>query len=176
MFALFGLLVAFTFSGAASRFEDRRHLIAEEANAIGTAYLRLDLLPSDAQPQLRELFLRYLDARFSVYRQIEDEAATESLLAESARLQSAIWKLVVDVGSTPGRGSASDAASAAGLNEMIDITATREMATQNHPPLIVFLLLGGLEPHLRAAGRVRHGEERRSKLAAHAFVSRRSCR
>ncbi len=54
MFALLGLLVAFTFSGAASRFEDRRHLISEEANAIGTAYLRLDLLPSDAQPPLRD--------------------------------------------------------------------------------------------------------------------------
>ena len=86
MFALFGLLVAFTFSGAASRFEDRRHLIAAEANAIGTAYLRLDLLPSDAQPPLRELFLRYLDARFAVYRQIEDVSAVE----ESARRERAV--------------------------------------------------------------------------------------
>ncbi len=43
MFALLGLLIAFTFSGAAERFERRRALIVEEANAIGTAYLRLDL-------------------------------------------------------------------------------------------------------------------------------------
>ena len=68
MFALFGLLVAFTFSGAAARFEDRRHLIADETNAIGTAYLRLDLLPSDTQPAVRELFRRYLDTRYQVYR------------------------------------------------------------------------------------------------------------
>ena len=47
---LLGLLLAFTFSGAASRFEARRQLVADEANAIGTAYLRVDLLPSDAQP------------------------------------------------------------------------------------------------------------------------------
>ena len=48
VFALPGLLLAFTFSGAAARFDTRRHLIVEEANAIGTAYLRLDLLPPDA--------------------------------------------------------------------------------------------------------------------------------
>jgi hypothetical protein len=52
--ALLGLLLAFTFSGAAARFETRRSLVVEEANAIGTTYLRLDLLPSEAQPPLRE--------------------------------------------------------------------------------------------------------------------------
>ena len=46
VFALLGLLVAFSFSGAATRFDARRQLIVEETNAVGTAYLRLDLLPS----------------------------------------------------------------------------------------------------------------------------------
>ena len=87
MFALFGLLIAFTFSGAASRFEDRRHLIADEANAIGTAYLRLDLLPSHARPPLRELFRKYVDVRYTVYRQSEDDAATRAKLDESAALR-----------------------------------------------------------------------------------------
>src|SRR6266487_5026057 len=54
VFALLGLLIAFTFSGAASRFDTRRQLIIEETNDIGTAYLRLDLLPAEAQPGLRE--------------------------------------------------------------------------------------------------------------------------
>jgi hypothetical protein len=63
VFALFGLLVAFTFSGAAARFDTRRQLIVEETNAIGTAYLRLDLLPADVQPTLRERFRQYLAAR-----------------------------------------------------------------------------------------------------------------
>src|SRR5215510_412756 len=61
VFTLLGLIVAFTFSGAASRFDVRRQLIVEEANAIGTAYLRVDLLPPDAQPALRDRFRRYLD-------------------------------------------------------------------------------------------------------------------
>ncbi|HEY5866855.1 MAG TPA: DUF4239 domain-containing protein, partial [Candidatus Tectomicrobia bacterium] len=65
VFGLMGLLIAFTFSGATSRFDTRRQLIVEEANAIGTAYLRLDLLPAAAQPALRELFRRYVDARLT---------------------------------------------------------------------------------------------------------------
>ena len=55
IFGLMSLLIAFSFSGAASRFEARKHLITSEANAIGTAYLRLDLLPPAVQPGLKQL-------------------------------------------------------------------------------------------------------------------------
>jgi acyl-CoA synthetase (AMP-forming)/AMP-acid ligase II len=68
VFALLGLLIAFTFSGAASRFDERRKLIVEEANAIGTAYLRIDLLPVAAQADMRDSFRRYLDTRLAAYR------------------------------------------------------------------------------------------------------------
>ena len=142
-FALFGLLVAFTFSGAASRFEDRRHLIAEETNAIGTAYLRLDLLPSDTQPAVRELFRKYLDTRYQVYRWADDEAFTRAKLAETATLQAAIWDMVSSAVQRPGTPAATPTLLLGALNEMIDITTTRQVATRNHPPLVVFLLLGG---------------------------------
>jgi len=49
VFALLGLLIAFTFSGAASTWDTRRHLVVEEANAIGTTYLRLDVLPPNSR-------------------------------------------------------------------------------------------------------------------------------
>ena len=79
VFALLGLMIAFTFSGAASRLEVRRQLIVQEANAIGTAYLRLDLLPPGAQPGLREDFRQYVDARLAVYSKLPDiEAAKRS--------------------------------------------------------------------------------------------------
>ncbi len=58
IFALLGLLIAFSFSGAMSRFDARRPLIVDESNAIGTAWLRLDLLPPDAQPALNGPFLQ----------------------------------------------------------------------------------------------------------------------
>jgi hypothetical protein len=74
----------FTFSGTASRFEDRRHLVAEETNAIGTAYLRLDLLSADTQPDLRDLFRRYVDTRANTYQNAGDRNATNAKLAETA--------------------------------------------------------------------------------------------
>jgi hypothetical protein len=77
VFGLLGLLVAFTFSGASSRFDTRRHLIVEETNAIGTAYLRLDVLPSTVQPALRDSFRRYLDSRLAIYRKLPDAAAAK---------------------------------------------------------------------------------------------------
>src|SRR5690242_20477350 len=72
IFGLMGLLIAFTFSGAASRFDLRRHQIVEEANKIGTAYLRIDLLPPSSQPLLRENFRQYVDARLAVHRTMRD--------------------------------------------------------------------------------------------------------
>ena len=72
VYGLLGLLIAFTFSGAAARFEARRHLIIEEANAIGTAYLRLDMLPAEAQASLKEKFRQYVDSRLKSYQKLPD--------------------------------------------------------------------------------------------------------
>ncbi len=65
LFGLLGLLIAFTFSGAAGRFQSRRELITSETNTIGTAWLRLDLLPAAVQPSARESMRQYVDARAS---------------------------------------------------------------------------------------------------------------
>jgi len=143
-FALLGLLIAFTFSGAASRFQDRRDLIADEANAIGTAYLRVDLLPSDVQPPLRELFRRYTDARISVYRQALDAEATAARRAETDELQAEIWKIASSAVQREGVPTSTSTLAIGALNSMIDITTTREMATLSHPPVVVFLLLVGI--------------------------------
>src|SRR5437762_9422385 len=77
VFALFGLVMAFTFSGAASRFNEKRMLIAEEANRIETAYLRLKLVSQQAQPVLTELFRQYVDSRVETYRKLPDMRAAE---------------------------------------------------------------------------------------------------
>lgn len=141
IFGLFGLLVAFTFSGAASRFDSRRQLINEEANAIGTAYLRLDLLPPGSQPGLRELFRQYLDSRLEVYRRMPDVPAAREELARSAAVQRQIWTQAIAASRLPD--SHPDAAKLLlpALNAMIDITATRTMASRIHPPGAIFGLL-----------------------------------
>ncbi len=144
VFALLGLLMAFTFSGAASRFEARRQLITQEANAIGTAYLRVDLLPADAQPEIRDIFRRYVDLRAVVYSEAADRAATAAKLAETAAMQEAIWAKALAAGRRPDATAPATILMLPALNEMIDITTTRETATRDHPPAIIYLLLVGL--------------------------------
>src|SRR5512134_2321727 len=95
IFALLGLLIAFTFSGAASRFDTRRQLIVEETNDIGTAYLRLDLLPADAQAALRESFRRYVEARLEYYRSLPDNVVAEQARAKATKLHEEIWRQAV---------------------------------------------------------------------------------
>ena len=144
VFALLGLLLAFSFSGAASRFEDRRHLITAETNAIGTAFLRVDLLPGDAQPEMRDLFRRYVDRRLATYRNVASVAATQAGLAEDQALQQEIWSKAVSTSMRPGVPTPTAQLLLPALNEMIDITTTRVMATRNHPPVAIFFMLVGI--------------------------------
>jgi len=140
VFALLGLLIAFAFSGAASRWDARRQLVVEEANAIGTAYLRLDVLAPDAQPALREKFRQYVDARLAAYRSFPDLSAVKADLARAGKLQGDIWAQAVAAcrseGSQPARMLVLPA-----LNAMIDITTTRTVAAQTHPPSVVYAML-----------------------------------
>ena len=139
VFALLGLLVAFSFSGAATRFDTRRLQIVDEANAIGTAYLRLDLLPATVQPAMREQFKEYVDLRLEVYRRLPDVEAAMRTLTQAAALQGKIWSLAVAGCRTEGAPCAQLLLPA--LNQMIDITTTRMVAARTHPPWIVFGLL-----------------------------------
>ncbi len=141
IFGLVGLLIAFTFSGAANRFDERRALVVAETNAIGTAYLRLDLLPKRTQPVMQDLFRRYLDARIEIYRRLPDVGAAESALKESIQLQSEIWRQAIAAGHSQDASPDAIKLLLPALNEMIDITTTRTTATAIHPPLVIYLML-----------------------------------
>ena len=140
VFGLLGLLIAFTFSGAASRFDARRQLVVDEANAIGTAWLRLDLLPANEQPALRDLFRRYLDTRLEVYRAIPDLGAVADALARAAELQGEIWTRAVAACQGP-VGQRAIVVLLPALNEMFDLATTRTMAARMHQPKIILGLL-----------------------------------
>jgi len=140
VFGLLGLLLAFSFSGAAARFDARRQLITQEVNAIGTAWLRIDLLPEDVQPTVRGGFRRYLDARLAAYRKIPDLAAARAELATAARAQEEIWAAAVAVCRTP-RGEPARVLLLPALNEMFDIAQERTLAARVHPPAAIFVML-----------------------------------
>ena len=142
--ALLGLLIAFTFSGAASRFDARRDLIVQETNAIGTAYLRIDLLPAGAQPALRDLFRRYVDSRLETYRKMPDLRAVKLEFDRSIALQGEIWTQAVAASRLEGAPPSAAMLLLPALNDMIDITTTRTMAVRMHPPLVIFAMLFGL--------------------------------
>ncbi len=144
VFGLLGLLIAFTFSGAVSRFDDRKDWVIQEANAIGTAYLRLDLLTLEMQPALRTLFRQYLDTRLEVYQKLPDLKASEAALAHANALQGEIWSAAVKACQATGSVPATTLLLAA-LNEMFDIATQRTIvALEMHPPAIVFMMLFSL--------------------------------
>jgi hypothetical protein len=140
VYALFGLLLAFIFSGAASRFDQRRELIAAETNAIGTAWLRLDLLPAATQTAVRPLFRQYVESRLSAHRLLGDEAAAWAEHLRNLELQQRIWTIAIAGARDTGSPAVLSLVIPA-LNEMIDISTTRLAATRTHPPSIVYVML-----------------------------------
>ncbi|MDT4290349.1 hypothetical protein RO575_12325 [Methylomonas sp. MO1] len=144
IFGLMGLLIAFTFSGAASRLDHRRDLVINEANAIGTAYLRLNLLPSASQPPLRDLFRQYLDARLDAFQKLPDMAAAEASLLKANQLQNQIWPMAVQACQASGSVPATTLLLAA-LNEMFDMATLRTTTARvMHPPTVIFVMLFAL--------------------------------
>lgn len=141
MFALFGFILAFTFSGAASRFDEKRMLIAEEANTIETAYLRLHLVSSQAEAELQDLFRAYIDCRLETYRKLPDMEAAASAVIKSNKLQQEIWTRSVAAAELTDSHRDAGKLLLPALNNMIDITTIRAMALQAHPPGIIYVLL-----------------------------------
>ena len=144
VFALFGLVMAFSFSGAAARFNEKRMLIAEEVNTIETGYLRLQLVAQPAQPDLQELFRRYVDSRLETYRQLPSMQSAEKEMAKSKKIQEEIWRDAVAATLLPNSHPDAGKLLLPALNNMIDISTTRTMALQLHPPRVVYALLFGL--------------------------------
>jgi len=141
VFGLLGLLMAFTFDGAADRMSVRRDLVTDEANAIGTAWLRLDLLDGADSDAMRPRFREYVEARL---RLAEDFRSSDSLSPSertSQQLQAQIWRESVSaVQRLPNPEVGPPLLEA--LNEMIDIAGTRAVRMRTHPSAIIYLLLG----------------------------------
>jgi hypothetical protein len=140
IFAMLGLLVAFTFSGADTRLDGRRKLIIEETNAVGTAYLRLDLLRAEDKPILQDDMRRYVDSRLAYYDQLLDLRAAGAERRHSEQLQQELWTHAVAASARTG-----DARAALlvlqSLNAMFDVATERYAALRTHMPPAIFVLL-----------------------------------
>jgi hypothetical protein len=87
---LLGLIIAFSFSMALNRYDQRKNYEEEEANAIGTAWVRLDLLPADDAAKLRPLLADYLDQRIAFYTH-HDPSHLAPINERIAHLQNEMW-------------------------------------------------------------------------------------
>lgn len=134
---LLGLLLSFSFGGAAMRFIERQDLVVTEANAIGTAYLRADQLDESSRTALRAALKRYIGHRIQASQRLGLGLALEDQ-REIARFHEEIW-----AAASRGVAARPEAMLAVltPVNELIDLHATRYAAGRKHLPLLVLGLL-----------------------------------
>ncbi len=140
LFGLLSLLLGFSFSGAASRFDKRRELVAEESNTIGTAWQRIDALAPEHQGALRPLFIRYFDELLEFYR---NASGTNDPTRESPALTdagNALWSSAVAFCMTT-EGEKARMLLLPSLNEMFGAIERERLARRIHPPRIIFAML-----------------------------------
>lgn len=139
LFTLLGLLLAFTLSASASRLDNRRNLSINEANAIGTAVLRLDLLPESGREELQGLLKIYIGDRLKFNAGLAGKANIEEARAETDALQEQIWEKAIVHADTENRKLLLPA-----LNDVFDLASTRNILTETRTPMAIMVLLSSL--------------------------------
>ena len=162
MIGLMALLLAFSFSIALDRFDERRHLVVQEANAIGTSYLRAQMLDEPHRSRLSSLLVAYTDNRIKLANISPEQLNAQ--LAINDKLLTEIWAAVA---------ASRDSASAHGIsvpllntfNEVIDLDTERKISrTVKMPNEVLELLFGFLLLTAAVLGYVL--EERRGRIGA----------
>jgi len=136
---LLGLIIAFTFSMAVGRYDQRKNLEEEEANAIGTEYVRADLLPAEDAARVRALLKDYLGQRILFYT-TRDRERVRQIDARTAQLQKELWSAVVHgVQATPQLPPVTLAA--AGMNDVLNSQGYAQAAWWNRIPPAAWVLM-----------------------------------
>src|SRR6267154_2676481 len=134
---LLGLIIGFTFSMAVNRYDQRKNLEQQEANAIGTEYDRADLLPPDTA-KVRALLKSYLDQRISSYTSRNEQRPRE-IVAQTAQLQTEMWSAVST--SAAAQPSPLTSLAVSGMNEVLDRQGDALAARRNRIPVEAWALL-----------------------------------
>ncbi len=140
MMGLLALLLGFSFALAESRFETRRHLVVEESNAIGTTYLRSQMLPEPYRTELAKLLGEYIDARLEFFQAGVDEGRLKGAIEKSEKVQRQLWSEALALAEKD-PSPVPTGLFIAPLNDVIDLHAERDAARQNHVPEIALWLL-----------------------------------
>jgi hypothetical protein len=135
---LLGLLIGFTFSMAISRYDQRKNLEEAEANAIGTEYVRVDVLPAAEAGKARDLLKKYLDQRILFY-QNRDGNELKQINATTAQLQNDLWATVR--GPAEAQPNAITGLALSGMNDVLNSQGYTTAAWLNRIPVAAWLLM-----------------------------------
>jgi len=135
---LLGLIIGFSFSMAISRYDQRKNYEEAEANAIGTEYVRADLLPAADAARVRTLLSDYLDQRVLFY-QTRDEVALRQINDATARLQTDLWSAVQAPAAA--RPTPVLALTLSGMNDVLNSQGYTQAAWWNRIPVAAWVLM-----------------------------------
>jgi hypothetical protein len=136
---LLGLIIGFSFQMAISRYDQRKTYEREEANAIGTEFLRADLLPAEDAAKVRALLTKYVEQRVSFYT-IDDEPELARLDSETAKLENALWQTIsraAIANPTPPM-----ALAVSGMNDVLNARGYTQASWWNRIPLAAWGMMG----------------------------------
>ena len=135
---LLGLIIGFTFSMAIGRYDQRKTYEEEEANAIGTEYLRADLLPAAEAAHVKQLLAAYLDQRI-LYYTTRDNEAIRQIISDTTRLQDEMWAAVkAPALAAP---TALTGLAVSGMNDVINTQGYTTAAWLNRIPAAAWFLM-----------------------------------
>jgi hypothetical protein len=144
VFSLLGLLLAFTFSGAASRFDTRKQLAVLEVNTLGKAYYLLDLFPEPIQTKLKESFRQYLDAELQAIKALPDIRTAKQAYSRASALKLDIQNQVIAACRNPNSQAIGTYVLLPAINEWVANSTNRFVAVNTHPPFAIYVVLVGL--------------------------------
>jgi hypothetical protein len=135
---LLGLIIGFTFSMAVSRYDQRKNYEEQEANAIGTEYIRADLLPEADASKVRALLSSYLDHRILDFKARHNQQLRQ-INAETTRLQAQLWTAVTKPAAA--QPTPVTALVVSGMNDVLNSQGYTQAAWWNRIPIAAWLLL-----------------------------------
>jgi hypothetical protein len=133
---LLALIIGFSFSMAVSRYDQRKNDEEAEANAIGTAYLRADLLPTENAARVRQLLRLYVDQRIDFYR---NKVPSTRVGNDPKTVQDELWSTVARVGAA--QPNPILALTVSGMNEVFNTQADAHAARLNRIPTAAWTLM-----------------------------------
>ncbi|MGC9991044.1 MAG: hypothetical protein ABSD52_01435 [Candidatus Cybelea sp.] len=156
LLTLAAFIVGLSFAQASARFDGRRALVVNEANAIGTTWLRADQLQATAARRFRRILTDYTAARLEAYKSLGDPVLVRNAIAQSVRDQAALWSIA----SSALRAHQNNLGLSLlmqTLNDTIDVSTEQRQALRGHVPtatvvlMLALVTLGTLATGLRFA-------------------------